>query len=88
VADASPNLFWVMTIGMANDVPADIADRVIAKQALFCCGKPLVFCCRSIGTAMMILLPRGVLAPAQAVRPRNRGEDAIGIKLSQRPPVE
>jgi acetoin utilization protein AcuB len=53
VVDALPSLFWVMTIGMANDVPADIADRVIAKQVLFCCGKPLVFCCQGISAAMM-----------------------------------
>jgi trimethylamine--corrinoid protein Co-methyltransferase len=32
VADALPNYSWVMTIGMADDAPADIADRVIAKQ--------------------------------------------------------
>lgn len=46
VADALPNYTWVMTIGMADDVPADIADRVIAKQVFTYCEKPLVFCCK------------------------------------------
>ena len=34
---------------VAYDVPADIADRVIAKQVLIYCGKPLVFCCQDDG---------------------------------------
>ena len=46
VADALPNYSWVMTIGMADDVPADIADRVIAKQVFTYTEKPLVFCCK------------------------------------------
>ena len=46
VADALPNYTWVMTIGMADDVPADIADRVIAKQVFTYTEKPLVFCCK------------------------------------------
>jgi trimethylamine--corrinoid protein Co-methyltransferase len=46
VADALPNYSWVMTIGMADDVAADIADRVIAKQVFTHCEKPLVFCCK------------------------------------------
>lgn len=46
VADALPNYTWVMTIGMADDVPADIADRVIAKQVFTHTEKPLVFCCK------------------------------------------
>ncbi len=40
MADALPNFTWVMSIGMADDVPADIADRVIAKQILTYCEKP------------------------------------------------
>ena len=48
VADALPNFSWVMTIGMAADVPADIADRVIARQVLTHCEKPLVFCCKDV----------------------------------------
>jgi len=46
VADALPNYTWVMTIGMADDVDADIADRVIAKQVFKHTTKPLVFCCK------------------------------------------
>jgi trimethylamine--corrinoid protein Co-methyltransferase len=46
VADALPNYTWVMTIGMADDVPADIADRIIAKQVFTYTEKPLVFCCK------------------------------------------
>jgi trimethylamine--corrinoid protein Co-methyltransferase len=37
-----------MSIGMADDVPADIADRVIAKQILTYCEKPYVFCCKDV----------------------------------------
>lgn len=45
IADGLPNYSWVMTIGMADDVPSEIADRVIAKQVLLNCEKPYVFCC-------------------------------------------
>jgi len=50
VADALPNFTWVMTIGMADDVPPDIADRVIARQVLTYCEKPLVFCCKDVNS--------------------------------------
>lgn len=50
VADALPNYSWVMTIGMADDVPPDIADRVIARQVLTYCEKPLVFCCKDVNS--------------------------------------
>ncbi len=46
LADALPNYSWVMTIGMAADVPADIADRVVARQVFTYTEKPLVFCCK------------------------------------------
>ena len=46
VADALPNYSWVMTIGMADDQPPDIADRAIAKQVFTYTEKPLVFCCK------------------------------------------
>jgi trimethylamine--corrinoid protein Co-methyltransferase len=46
LADALPNYSWVMTIGMADDVDPDIADRVIAKQVFKYTEKPLVFCCK------------------------------------------
>jgi trimethylamine---corrinoid protein Co-methyltransferase len=43
LADALPNFSWSMIIGMADDQPPDIADRVIVRQALTYCEKPLVF---------------------------------------------
>jgi trimethylamine--corrinoid protein Co-methyltransferase len=46
LCDALPNFQWCMTIGMADDVPADIADRVIARKVFENCEKPLVFCCK------------------------------------------
>ncbi|MFO7713712.1 trimethylamine methyltransferase family protein [Desulfosarcina sp.] len=46
LCDALPNFQWCMTIGMADDVPADIADRVIARKVFENCKKPLVFCCK------------------------------------------
>lgn len=46
LCDALPNFPWCMTIGMADDVPADIADRVIARKVFENCEKPLVFCCK------------------------------------------
>ena len=45
ISNALPNYSWVMTLGLAADVPVDIADRVIAKQALTYCEKPLAVCC-------------------------------------------
>ena len=45
LADVLPNFDWSMVIGMADDQPPEIADRVIARQALTYCEKPLVFCC-------------------------------------------
>lgn len=46
LCDALPNFEWCMSIGMADDVPADIADRVIARNIMQYCEKPLVFCCK------------------------------------------
>ncbi|MGD2270126.1 MAG: trimethylamine methyltransferase family protein [Desulfobacterales bacterium] len=51
IADALPNFTWVMTIGMADDTEADIADRVIARQVLTHCTKPFVFCCKDVNSA-------------------------------------
>ncbi len=48
LADALPNFTWVMTIGLADDVPADIADRVVARQCFTYTEKPLVFCCKDV----------------------------------------
>jgi trimethylamine--corrinoid protein Co-methyltransferase len=50
LADALPNYTWVMTIGMAADSPADIADRVIARQVLTYCRKPMVFCSKDLAS--------------------------------------
>ncbi len=50
IADALPNFSWVMTIGMAADAPADIADRVIAKQVLTYCEKAMVFCSKDLNS--------------------------------------
>lgn len=50
LADALPNYTWMMTIGMADDVPPEKADRVIARQALTYCEKPLVFCCKDLNS--------------------------------------
>jgi len=69
VADALPNYTWVMTIGMADDVPADIADRVIAKQVFTYTEKPLVFCCKDVNSVRdiyeMALLIAGGEEPFQ-----------------------
>jgi len=48
VADALPNYAWVMTIGLSADVPADTADRVVARQVFTYTEKPLVFCCKNV----------------------------------------
>lgn len=48
IADGLPNFTWVMTLGLADDVPPGIADRVIARQAMAYCEKPLAFCCQSL----------------------------------------
>jgi trimethylamine--corrinoid protein Co-methyltransferase len=45
IANALPNYSWAMILGLAADTPAEITDRVVAKQALTCCEKPLIFCC-------------------------------------------
>jgi trimethylamine--corrinoid protein Co-methyltransferase len=45
IANALTNYSWVMMLGLAADVPADITDQVVAKQALTYCEKPLAFCC-------------------------------------------
>jgi trimethylamine--corrinoid protein Co-methyltransferase len=50
VADALPNFSWVMTIGMADDVDADIADRIVAKQVFTNTSKPFVFCCKDVNS--------------------------------------
>jgi trimethylamine--corrinoid protein Co-methyltransferase len=54
IANALSNYSWVMTLGLAADVNADIAERVIAKQALTHCEKPLVFCCNDFASLRAI----------------------------------
>ena len=48
LADRLENFDWSMTIGMASDQPSEIADKVIARQALTYSKKPLVFCCNDL----------------------------------------
>jgi trimethylamine--corrinoid protein Co-methyltransferase len=64
LCDALPNFQWCMTIGMADDVPADVSDRVVARNTLQYCEKPLVFCCKDTQSvkdiyAMALLLCGG-----------------------------
>ena len=54
IANALPNYSWSMTLGLVTDVPADIADRVAAKQALTYCEKPLFFCCKELDSLRAI----------------------------------
>ena len=44
ISNSLSNCSWSMTLGLAADVPSEIADRVIAKRALTYCEKPLFFC--------------------------------------------
>ncbi len=48
LTDSLPNFDWSMVIGMASDVPPEISDRVIVRQALTHSQKPLVFCTHSV----------------------------------------
>jgi trimethylamine--corrinoid protein Co-methyltransferase len=44
LCDALPHFHWSMFIGMADDVPPDVADRVIARYVMEYCEKPVAFC--------------------------------------------
>ena len=46
LCDGLEGFDWCMTIGMADDVPADTADRIVARNTMQFCEKPLVFCCK------------------------------------------
>ncbi|MDJ0784880.1 MAG: trimethylamine methyltransferase family protein [Desulfosarcinaceae bacterium] len=46
LCDALENFQWCMTIGMADDVAPELADRIIARKVFENCEKPLVFCCK------------------------------------------
>jgi trimethylamine--corrinoid protein Co-methyltransferase len=48
LTDCLPNYDWSMVIGMASDVPPEISDRVIVRQALTYSRKPLVFCTHNV----------------------------------------
>ena len=50
LSDALPNYTWGMTFGLVADVPANVADRIAARQALTYSEKPLVFCCKDINS--------------------------------------
>ncbi|MGD2184933.1 MAG: trimethylamine methyltransferase family protein [Desulfobacterales bacterium] len=54
IANALPNYSWSMTLGLVADVSADFADRVIARQALTYCEKPLFFCCKDLNSLRAI----------------------------------
>lgn len=45
LVESLDHLDWQMVIGMANDLSETIADKVVIRQALEHCRKPLVFCC-------------------------------------------
>jgi trimethylamine--corrinoid protein Co-methyltransferase len=92
VADALPNFSWVMTIGMADDVPPDIADRVIARQVLTYCEKPLVFCCKDVNSTRdiyeMYLLVAGSEAQFQQAPTCVHYSEPISPLLYYDPAVE
>jgi trimethylamine--corrinoid protein Co-methyltransferase len=46
--DALPNYTWGMTFGIADDVPAEFADRLVLKEAMIHSEKPMVFCCQNL----------------------------------------
>lgn len=51
LTDSLPNYDWSMIIGMADDVPAQLSDRFVARAALTHSTKPLVFCAHSAENA-------------------------------------
>ena len=50
VLDALPNYHWGLTFGLAKDVPANIADRVVLKEALKYTQKPIVVSCKDMNS--------------------------------------
>ena len=55
LADVLENFSWTMTIGVASDAPPATADRIVARQALTYCEKPLLFCCDNLQAAKDIV---------------------------------
>jgi trimethylamine--corrinoid protein Co-methyltransferase len=51
LTDVLENFTWTMTIGVASDAPPATADRLVARQALTHCEKPLLFCCDNLQAA-------------------------------------
>ena len=54
LCDGLDRFDWCMIIGMADDVPPDIADRVVVRNTLQYCEKPLVFCCKDTNSVQDI----------------------------------
>ncbi|MGD8302827.1 MAG: trimethylamine methyltransferase family protein [Desulfobacterales bacterium] len=91
IVNALPNYSWSMTLGFAADAPADIADRVAARQALTYGEKPLIFCCKEINSLhaiydMAVLLAGGaerfqqapsITALSSAISPLCYDDDTI-----------
>ena len=50
IADALPHYTWGMTFGLIEHDAPQLADRIVAKQALLYSTKPLVFCCKDINS--------------------------------------
>ena len=45
LVDALDNYDWTMTLGIARDMPEQIADREVARIALEYCSKPVIISC-------------------------------------------
>jgi len=45
LAEALDNYDWIMTLGIARDLPEDLADRGVARIALEYCSKPVIVSC-------------------------------------------
>jgi trimethylamine--corrinoid protein Co-methyltransferase len=51
LCDSLGSFEWCMTIGMSDDVAPDVADRIVARNTMQYCRKPLVFCCKDTNSA-------------------------------------
>jgi len=45
LCDRLDNYDWIMTLGIARDMPENIADRCVARMALEHCSKPVIVSC-------------------------------------------
>lgn len=50
LVDCLDNYDWIMTLGIAQDMPEHIADKVVARIALEHCAKPVVVSCNDVGS--------------------------------------